>query len=642
MKAVISILISFISFIIGNAQVISDTLLLLPAYEISADRINSHFPGQKRQRLDSLALKQGRMESLNDLITRNSALQIKQYNYGGLSMISFRGTSAEQTGIYWNGFTLNQPNNGSVDLSLIPTGYFTDVSILYGGSSSVFGSGNIGGSIHLNTEPEFSGKTRGEFNLGVGSFSTLQRSAQFTTSNQKWYSSTSLIARSAKNDFGFETLKGETEKMQNAASSQAGIMQDVYRNFNDKLIIGAAFWYQINRREIPPSLTTKPSDISQKDESLRSMITLQRQFRKHNKLTFRSAFFNDDFLFHDPEKITSNVIDSKIKTGSINTELYYNHSFSVKSKLNTGFSFIHQYGSSINWNGDVQQQLFGLYVNWSYHFPTPDWLINVNLRQNYNEEYGVPFTPSIGLEGRIWKILSGKISLSRNFRIPTFNERFWVPGGNKELEPETSWNQQAGLVLKPQIAGKRIMYQMEFTFFNSVVDNWILWIPSGSFSEPVNIKEVWSRGIELEGKTVYKFNHSNIQFNTGYTYARSTNEKKISELDESDKKQLIYVPIHRLFVNLTYAHKHWFVSYNHQYTGIRYTTSDNMNFLPAYNLGNLSIGQSISLDQTIPEVRLEVMNIWNEKYQSVAYYPMPGRYFRLVIGIKLKPKKDES
>lgn len=626
---------------ISNAQVTGDTLLLLPAYEISADRINSHFPGQKKQILDSTALTQGKIETLNDLISRNSTLQIKQYNFGGLSTISFRGTSAEQTGIYWNGFTLNQPNNGSVDLSLIPSGYFTDVSILYGGSSSVFGSGNIGGSIHLNTEPEFTRKTRGEFNIGVGSFSTLQRSAQFTTSNREWYSSTSFIARSAENDFKFETIKGETERMPNAASSQAGIMQDIYRNFNNKLIIGAAFWYQINRREIPPSLTTKPSDISQKDESMRSMVTVQRLFMNHNKFTFRSALFNDDFRFHDPEKITSNIIDSKIKTGSINSELQYDHHFSSRSTLNTGISFVHQFGSSINWNGDVQQQLFGLFVLWSYHFPFPDLRITVNLRQNYNEDYGVPFTPSIGLEGRIWKVVYGKMALSRNFRIPTFNERFWVPGGNEDLDPETSWNQEAGLVMKPQVNGKRILYEMEFTFFNSLVDNWILWIPSGSFSEPVNIKEVWSRGVELEGKTGYKFNHSNIQFNAGYTYARSTNEKKLSDLDESYKKQLIYVPIHRLFLNLTYSHRYWFVSYNHQYTGIRYTTSDNAGFLPAYNLGNLSIGHFISLDNTIPEVRLEVMNIWNEKYQSVAYYPMPGRYFRLVIGIKLKSDKDE-
>lgn len=624
------------------AQVIDDTLLLLPVYEISAERIASNFPGQKIQDIDTLAKKQGKMETLNDLISRNTTLQVKQYNFGGLSTISFRGTSAEHTGFYWNGFNLNQPNNGIVDLSLIPAGYFTDVSILYGGSSSVFGSGNIGGSIHLNTEPEFTGNTEGEFHLGGGSFSTLQRSAQFITSNRKWYSSTCLIARSSENDFLFETLDGETERMTNAASAQAGIMQDIYRNFNNRLIVGAAFWYQINRREIPPSLTTKPSDINQKDESVRSMLTVQRLFSSNNRLSFRSGLFIDDFLYHDPEKVTSNIIDSEIKTGSINSELEYNHRFSSRSKLNTGISLVHQFGSSINWNGDVRQDLFGLFLLLTHHFASRDWLISLNLRQNYSEEYGVPFTPAIGLEGRIWKLLYMKMSLSRNFRIPTFNERYWVPGGNENLDPEKSWNQEVGFLIKPQSIDKSLLYELHFTVYNSLVDNWILWIPSGSFSEPVNIKEVWSRGIELDGKMVFKFNHSDIQLNGGYTFARSTNEKKLSDLDESYKKQLIYVPINRLFLKLTYSVRNWFISYDHQYSGIRYTTPDNSNFLPGYNLGNLSIGQFSSMNQTMTDVRLEVMNIWNKQYQSVAYYPMPGRYFRIVIGINLKVKKDES
>ena len=64
---------------------------------------------------------------------------------------TFRGTSSSHTSVLWNGIPINSIANGLADLSSIFCHSFSDVVIVNGGDGSLFGSGAIGGSIHLNS-----------------------------------------------------------------------------------------------------------------------------------------------------------------------------------------------------------------------------------------------------------------------------------------------------------------------------------------------------------------------------------------------------------------------------------------------------------------------------------------------------------
>lgn len=611
-----------------------DSIVTLSTFEVSANRLDNFSAGQKKQSFDSLTTTLNSQLNLDEILLRNTSLQIKNYNFNGLSTISFRGTGAEHTGVYWNGFALNQSNTGQVDFSLIPSGYFNDINILYGGGSSLYGSGNIGGSIHLNSKPTFKKQMTGVLGISAGSFEEFTGYGSFIVSDANWYSKTQLTGKISKNNFEFTNLYGEKEKQKNAVTKQYGFMQDIYRNFGGKYVLGGSFWYQNNYRQIPASLTTKPSDVNQTDESARAMISVQRFFKK-SKFTFRSAYFHDYFFYHDPEKISSNIIDSKITTNKFNTEIQYDHRFSENSQLSTGISLINEQGNSINWNGDVNQRTMGLFALWSQYLPVLNWTVNVNLRQNFTDGYHVPFTPLVGLEGKIWRFISGKISLSKNYRIPTFNERFWIPGGNENLKPENSWNQEASILFKPVKTYNKLYGDLIFTAFNSCVDDWIVWIPVGQYVTPENIKNVWSRGLEISGTGKYKWSNFNLGLNGGYTYALSTNQSKISGIDEAYQKQLIYVPKHRYYLNFSMQYKTYLMSYNHHYTGKRFVSSDNSEFLPAYSLGNITFRKDFNIEKKGLYIQFEILNLWNTEYQSIPFYPMPGRHYKLSINTQI-------
>ena len=191
------VLTMFVGYTCFSQQVLNDSVYELSQVQVSSDRINDFSTGLKIQKFDSLTLKLNQNENLGELLSRQCPLYIKSYGQGSLATISFRGTSAAHTGIYWNGFNLNPPNIGSTDLSIIPVSYFNSVNVLYGPSGSLFGSGNIGGNIQLKNNPDFNKRKSVYINLSAGSFCTYTVNGTVQLSNDKRWSSTGFTYKNA-------------------------------------------------------------------------------------------------------------------------------------------------------------------------------------------------------------------------------------------------------------------------------------------------------------------------------------------------------------------------------------------------------------------------------------------------------------
>lgn len=615
------LLLSFIGF---SQQIKNDSVYELQAIEITSSRIETFSSGQKLLKIDSLTTSLYKAGNLGQLLAKNTSVQIR--SYGGISSISFRGTASHHTGVFWNGFAVNPSNIGMTNLATIQTGYFNEVKLLYGGGSSLYGSGNIGGSIHLGSKPKFNSGNSGRVSITLGSFNEYDISTSAKFSSQNWFSNTSILLKSAKNDFPYETLKGEADQMKNNKTEQYGILQDIYHKFKSSTL-GGSFWYQNNYKEIPSSLTEKANDAYQEDESFKTVVSWNKYLNRA-KLSINGSFFYDDLHYLDPAENNMNIIDSQIKTSKTSVESVFTMRLVKNSDFKTGMIFINDQGKSDNWNGGVLRRQLGLFAYWLQKFPGINWSLDVKLRQDFTEGYKVPFTPAIGAEGRVYRNLSAKFNVSRNFRVPTFNDLFWVGLGNEDLQPESSWNEEAGIIYKNNMRGRIMRGQIELTTFSSQVDDWILWVPEGLVFRPENIQKVWSRGLELEGNVDLNFGPVLFGLNGGYTYSRSTNEKSQGEGDATYQKQLIYIPKNRFFINTNVSYKKFVISYNQNFTGKQYVTSDNLESLPAYSVGNISMQKTFLVGKHGLTAQFEILNIWDVTYQTNQYYPMPGRSFK--------------
>ncbi|MCB2219277.1 MAG: TonB-dependent receptor [Bacteroidetes bacterium] len=611
-------------------EIKTDSVYTLPHVEITSSRLKDFTVGQKTEQVDSTVLSASGSNGLGEVLYRNTTLNINRYNLNGLNLLSVRGTSSSQSSIFWNGVQINPPNNGMSDLALIPGNYFNRVKVLYGGSSSLYGSGNIGAGIHLDTEPVFRKINRLEFGASAGSFEDYSAYLKGVYASGKWYLNTQVMGRHALNDFDYTNLAGEQESFQNAALSQKGFMQDVYYKFNRKSVAGISFWYQENDKEIPATLTSKPSDAQQLDRSLRGIASFRHYYTK-GQLVARFAVFNDYEHYLDPDGQPVLVIDSEIETTRIQGELSGKKLIFKKTLISVGLEASELIGQSVNYSESVRQKQGAVYVLLTQSFPH-GWKINANLRQELNSDYSVPITPAVGAEGRMWKNLSARATISRNFRVPTFNDLYWIPGGNPDLKPESSWNEEIGLIYKTDTSAF-ITIKTAVTAFNSNVENWIMWVPDGNLWMPQNIQKVWARGLEADLELGQYLNKVRWSMRGGYSYTSTTNEKKLKDNDPTYQKQLTYVPYHRAHFNFLLAWKGWTYRADQAITGKRYVTADNLEEVDGYSLLDMNIEHRLLLRKDKLVLRLSIQNLLDAEYQAVQYFPMPGRSFNLSINL---------
>ena len=161
----------FFSFDV-QAQTLADTTIIVDEVVIFGLSLNEYAAGSS---ITSISL--GESGSLQD-IGANSSLFFKNYGNGGLSTISLRGTSASHTNVLWNGIPVNSPTLGQSDYSVFPSFLIDNVTVLKGSTSSLFGSGSIGGTVVMDNSV-LAKDSIASFYSSIGSFGQWNVGAKF-------------------------------------------------------------------------------------------------------------------------------------------------------------------------------------------------------------------------------------------------------------------------------------------------------------------------------------------------------------------------------------------------------------------------------------------------------------------------------
>src|SRR5699024_1443898 len=142
-------------------------------------------------------------------------------------------TNASQTAVIWNGININSIFTGQTDFNIIsPLGY-DDISIRSGGGGVQYGSGAIGGSVHLNNSVSFDKPSETAVGLQYGSFETFSGQAETTQVWKNYYLNAGVYFINSKNDYDYigKNKKNEhgeftrfTAKMNQAAKLKHGLL----------------------------------------------------------------------------------------------------------------------------------------------------------------------------------------------------------------------------------------------------------------------------------------------------------------------------------------------------------------------------------------------------------------------------------
>jgi iron complex outermembrane receptor protein len=209
----------------------------------------------------------------------------------GLSNPSIRGTGSSHTAVLWNGFNLQDLLDGGVDFSLIPINFIDDIKVQYGGCSALFGSGAIGGVIHLNNTLNFEKGLSSSISAGYGSYDNIFGGLNLGYSNASYSGLIKSFYGTAQNDFKFRNeaeFNSPIERQKNAERKQYGILTGNGFKLSTRSKIENFFWFQDNDINIAPNMVSQLQD-NWHDRSYR-VTTAWKTWDTNSDLTVRSGF----------------------------------------------------------------------------------------------------------------------------------------------------------------------------------------------------------------------------------------------------------------------------------------------------------------------------------------------------------------
>jgi len=626
----------FLLFLISNTKAQRvDTLHEVKIHgrhnqKISNDaRINEFSPGQKIKAIDSITKQQYQYRSLSSLLSEQSPVFVRSYGFNSLATLNFRGSSAAQSEVLWNGVPIQNAALGIADVSVLPVLLMDKVNLVYGSSSALWGSGNVGGALLLeNDAPVFETKKSLSLFAGTGSFGECLGGLKTSFSNKKWFLSLKAFGQSALNNYTYTTDSGITKKIANAKLQGGSIeLQSAYK-VNEHNTIGLSAWYQHYYREIAPALFESSSLKKYTTGSLRLLLNWDRKTQKNTWYT-KASLMQDELDYKDPTiYFGANSLNAKYTTYQYFQEIGWSRKLNEHNELLV-FSPIQicwmQVGGLIK-----QQSKAAIAAAYSFNYFDHKLNMAINTREEEINNTNI-LLPGINASYDLFYWLKLRANVQRTYRAPTLNELYFNPGGDTALKPEQGWNEDAGYNVKI-VQWRNCSIEHDLSVFNRDIHDWILWF-GGAIFTPHNIATVQSRGVETENRFTYTFNKWKLHLGLNTSYIIATTQSSYIPNDGSIDKQIPYTPRYNGQLNIGFTYGKLYFNYNHTYTGYRFYTTDESLYLFPYNIGNVQLMYNMHLAHYPIQLNAQCNNIWNSQYQVAAGRPMPG--INWLLGVRL-------
>ena len=595
---------------VARSQTTLDSIQNLDVVLLSDVKLKQYAKGYKLTILGDSILRKNKT-SLTDVLRFNSNIYFKENGYGMVSSASFRGTNASQTAVIWNGININSQLNGQVDFNTISSANYDNISIRSGGGSVQYGSGAIGGTVHLSNDLDFKSHFDSRAQVGMGSFDTQNVNYNGSFGNGKWSATIGAAYVSSENDY---TFLGTDRRNDNGAFDNLDLNLNLGYIISDKDILKLYHQNFRSDREFSATLLA-PSNSKYETQEYRSMIDWTRMGNKYTS-TLKAVHLQERFKYFENKTLDNNFSEGKVNTFLV--KYHYKHEFSKRLVVSviSDASHITANGNSF---ANPNRNAFSATAILN-HRPTEKLQYNLNVRQDVISDFQSPLVFSGDVSYQLLKWYALKLNASKNYRIPTFNDLYWNPGGNLDLNPEESYQVDLG----HEFAYKEATFKLN-TYFIETSDL-IQWRPNSAtgYWNPVNIANAKHYGLEAEIGIKKSFNKHTLNFSSAYSY---------TETEDVEKNQrLFYVPLHKANASLAYNYKAFTAFYQHMYNGEVEIIG---NTLDGFDVGNLGVSYNFNTTgKLVYEANFRINNVYNTYYENIALRPMPNRNF--IINLTLK------
>ncbi|MDL2230584.1 TonB-dependent receptor [Alistipes sp. OttesenSCG-928-L06] len=620
--------------------------------------------------------------SVADALRYFAGIQVKDYGgVGGLKTVNVRSMGSQHVGVFYDGVEIGNPQNGVVDLGRFSLDNMEAVALYNGQKSAIFQSAkdfSSASSIYLTTKkPRFTAakgyhlKTAfktGSFGLANPSVLWEQRLG-------------SRLSSSFNADYAYSNGRYKfTDKVNNPDNPEAGGYKytDTRRNGDVSILrlehglfgtvhggewMTRAYAY-LSERGLPGSVVKKtPGFYTNEDRQWDRNLFVQGSFRKTitdfytTRLLAKGGY---DYLRYlsDPAKNDSG-------------DRYFNNRYHVYEAYLSSANYFNLLPFwSVNLSADLQWNKMDADTD-EFIYPerrtvlaaaatsldlgrlqVQGSLLATFVHESFREKLEKKtdwsrYTPSLVLS---WQPFARhdfhvRAFYKRIFRMPTFNELYLtlIGSGRAVLRPENATQYNVGFTCSrtiPRAGGTRIEWQAD-GYYNEVTDK-LLAQPGGTMFRWTmkNLGRVKIWGSDLALSTHSRFGADwrlNTRLNYTYQDARDySNPDPVDAAGTPDptyKGRISYTPQHSGSAVLTLGYGSWDLNYSFIYTGERYTESDNKpeNLVQEWYTNDLGVTKTFVWGENVLRLSGEVNNIFNQQYDIVLNYPMPGTNVKFTV-----------
>ena len=644
---------------------LSDTLLKLKEVTIYSNRMQKKM--SPVQILSGKELEKLNVYSVADALRYFSGVQIKDYGgIGGLKTVNIRSMGSHHVGVFYDGIELGNAQNGVVDLGRFSLDNMEVISLYNGQKSAIFQPAkdySSASAIYMQTrKPLFKGEKKNNLNIGVkgGSFSTINPSLLWehrfnerissSISTEYMYTSGRYKFTYAKKD-GYDT----TAVRQNGDVRMLRLENAFFGKIPKGEWKAKAYLYNSERGYPGAAVREEPGKFRHQDRQWDTNLFVQGSFQNYFKPWYSllaNGKYAYDYLHYlsDPRlDVTTMYVDNYYRQQEIYASAahlftiypWWSMSLSNDFQWNTLradlIDFVYPTRNTILTSAATSFDFNRLMLQASLLYTHVD---DNTRTKGANAGTKNKYTPSVIAT---WQPLT-KLPLNvrafykKVFRMPTLNDLYYPFIGNKDLKPEYTTQYDVGITFSHTWNNHWLKsLDLQIDGYYSEVDDKIIAMPTSNQFRwtMINLGHVEIRGLDAAIRGEWGFGKVELSTLFNYTYQKA--QDFTDPTSEWYGGQIPYIPWHGGSIILNGSYQTWSCNYSFIYTGERYEAVANIpeNYAQPWYTHDFSLSKTFQWGKTGIRVTAEINNIFNQQYEVVQCYPMPGTSFKIKLNVML-------
>ena len=603
---------------------------------------------------------------ISDAVKHFSGVTVKDYGgIGGLKTISVRGLGANHTSVAYDGVAISDVQTGQIDIGRFSLDNVEYVSLNIGQEDNIFQPARMFSSasvLQIRTQkPNFGNHLpiNGKIGLRAGSFGLINPafsihgkissvlSASFCG---EWLSAHGRYPFIL--NYGVEGKDSSSlEKRKNTDVKNLRLEGTLYADFSAKSSGTLKTYYFDSQRGLPGAIIfyNDKSNASQRlsDKSFFTQGNFRHRFsnqwamQANAKYNYSRVNYLDTAWLSQSQKLENKFIQRELY-GSLSALYRVSGflSFSASSdvSLNEMEANLHNFAYPTRFTS-----LSSLAARYSNHrvAVTGSLLGTVT---SESVKYGTPadnhhkLSPFVSFTVKPFHTADFRIrAFYKNiFRLPTFNDLYYLRTGFRKLKPEDAHQLNVGITHSFSADERLKTLTLTVDAYHNRIKNKIVAKPSASLFEwtMLNYGSVYINGLDISSQAQI-IASKNISVETGVNYTFQQATDRTEKTGRTYGHQLPYTPFHSGSGRINVKNPLVNVAYSMIWSGVRYSNFQNYseNRLPPYSDHSISIYKSFDICYLIVNTGIELQNIFNKNYEVISGFPMPGRSFRVNLSI---------